>query len=71
MLYAIKIRKAELGLIKLLNNGGPVKIEKKRTYFVVDISDNGASVSTDILTERELLQTYVLGSCPFILSLKK
>jgi hypothetical protein len=69
--YAIEVLKGNLALIQMLNEGGPVKTEKKKTWFVFEVSDTGKSLKTDILTERELFQTYDVANSPFVIRLKK
>jgi hypothetical protein len=72
VMYAIEIRKSDLGLIQLLNDGGDVKVEKKKTYFIFEVSDDGKSITTDIMSERETFQKYeISGRSPLLLRLKK
>ena len=70
--YALKIRKSDLPLIQLLNDGGPVLVEMKPTYFVFEVDEYGKSITTTIATERELGQNYeIAGNSPLLLRLKK
>lgn len=67
--YAILIRKSNLALITLLNDG-VVPTIKPKTYLVFTL--NGPNdVTTKIVTERELANgPEIGGNSPFIMKLK-
>jgi hypothetical protein len=70
-LYAIKIRKSDLALIALLNNGVTPKIEKTKTYFIFDSAENSEYVP-QIITERKFLQTCdIMNTSPLLLAIKQ
>jgi hypothetical protein len=54
--YAIIINERTLDLIRVLNNGGPTKIEKKTTYFVFAIDGPNTTTNHDIWTEDQLYE---------------
>lgn len=70
LLHAIEITKKSAPIIALLNNGVVPETEKKSTYFIFDATWNSDFVP-EIITQRDLANTYDLGKCPFIVSLKK
>lgn len=71
MLYAIKVRKADLALIALLNSGVTPKVEKKSTYFIFDATWNSYFVP-QIITEQALAKTYDFKTvAPILLALKR
>ena len=70
-LYAIKIKKSDLALITMLNNGVTPKVEKKETYFIFD-----ATWKTDfipqIIETRECWNKYeIKGNSPLLLKVKE
>lgn len=70
-LYALKIRKSDLALITLLNNGVTPKIEKKETLFIFDAEENSDYVP-QIITRREFMQTCdIMKRSPLLLSIKQ
>jgi hypothetical protein len=70
-LYALKIRKSNLGLITLLNGGVEPKVEKKESYFIFDATSN-SDVPNVIVSGREFLQTYdIMSRSPLLLSVKQ
>lgn len=70
-LYALEIRKTDLALITLLNNGVTPKIEKTKTYFIFDAEANSEMVPV-ILTKRQCFNTYDIKSlCPLLLAVKE
>jgi hypothetical protein len=70
-LYALKIRKSDLGLITLLNGGVEPKVEKKESYFIFDATWN-SDVPNVIVSNREFLQTYdIMKSSPLVLTVKE
>jgi hypothetical protein len=71
-IYAIEIKRTNYDLIRALNNGGDVTTEKKKTYFVLEVSPNGVILETNIMTQRDMLRTYdIANHSPFILGLKR
>jgi hypothetical protein len=71
-MYAIEIKRTNYDLIRALNEGGDVATEKKKTYFVFEVSESGVILETEILTQRDMLATYdIAGHTPFILGLKR
>lgn len=69
--YAVQIRKSNLALITLLNDGVEPAIEKQKTYYVFTI-DGPHDVTSTIVTERELMNTREIGAnSPLFLKLKK
>lgn len=69
--YAIKIRKSDLDLLTLLNNGVTPEIESTTTYLIID-SDPVNAVPNEIVTEREFLQRFNISSrSPLLLRLKQ
>ncbi len=70
-LYALEIKKSDLALITLLNNGVTPKVEKVKTYFIFDATWNTDYVP-QIITRREFMQTYdIYSNSPLLLRLKK
>lgn len=69
-LYALKIRKTDLALITLLNDGVAPPLTPK-TYLVFQVASNGKTVWTKILTERELYVYEISNLSPLLLALKK
>jgi hypothetical protein len=70
-LYALKIRKSDLALITLLNNGVTPEVEKTKTYFLFDATWNTDYVP-QIITERTFLQTCdIMKISPLLLSIKQ
>ncbi len=69
-LYAILIRKSDLELIALLNNGVTPKVEKEKTYFIFDATWNSEFVPM-IVTELEFYNTYDISRRTLLLSLNK
>lgn len=70
-LYAIEIKKADLALITLLNDGVAPEI-KRDTYLVFEITEDAREITTNIVTKREFDQTYEIGArSPFVVRLKK
>lgn len=71
-LYALKIRKSDIELLTLLNQGVTPKVEKnKTTYLVFDATWN-SEVPNKIVTERELDQMHeVKMHGPMLFALKK
>lgn len=72
-LYAMRVKKADLGLITLLNDGlTPVVENSKKSWFLFEIDNEGKNIWTDIVSERTLGQHYdVLSSSPFVVRLKR
>lgn len=70
--YAIKIVKKDLALIIFLNDGKSPNIKNvTRPWLVFDIDDKGKSITTKVVSERELHQTReIAGNSPFIPRLK-
>jgi len=72
MLYALKVRKSDLELITLLNNGYTPEVKKTETYFIFEIEDGGKTIRTKVVTKREMLQNYdIYKTSPLLLRLKK
>lgn len=70
-LYALKIRKSDLALITLLNNGVTPKVEKIETYFIFDTAA-GSDYIPQILSKRTFLQTCdIVKSSPLMLRIKQ
>ncbi len=70
-LYALQIRKSDLELIALLNNGVTPKVEKKKTFFIFDATWNSEFVP-EIVTELGLMNTCAISNHnPLLLALKK
>lgn len=69
--YALRIRRFDLPLLTLLNGGVVPEIDKKPTYLVVFI-DNDGNTTRKIVTEREFLQNYNISEVrsPLVLALK-
>lgn len=72
-LYAMRVKKADLGLITLLNDGlTPLVENSKKSWFIFEIDDEGRNIWTDIVSEKTLGQHYdVLSTSPFVVRLKK
>jgi len=69
-LYALEIRKSDLALITLLNNGVTPKIEKTKTYFIFDATWDSEFVP-QILTKRKCFQTFdIKAISPLVLAVK-
>lgn len=70
-LYALEIRKSELDLIALFNDGGVIpKVTKPYKYFVFN-AENDSTFVPKIMTKREFLQSYdIKGTSPLVLSVK-
>lgn len=70
MQYALKIRKSDLPLLTVLNGGVTPEIEKTTTYLVITVED-AENTHNEILTERELFDTYEINAySPLLLKLK-
>jgi hypothetical protein len=72
--YALKVRKSDIGFITMMNDGcvPPPSTLERETYFLFEIDDSGKNVATTFATKREMFQThdlYVRGR--YLLSLKK
>lgn len=67
--YAIKIRKSDLPLLKLLNYGLEPPVTNKTMYLVVHLANN---VDNEILPEKEFFDRYEPSSNgPELIKLKK
>lgn len=70
-IYALKIRKTDLALITMLNDGVEPLIQRD-TYYVFEVEDDGTPGYAKILSQREMLRTYdIRGTSPLLLKLKK
>lgn len=72
-LYALEVRKVDLELIALLNEGVTPEVEKSPTYFIFDSKWN-SDVPNQIVTKREFYQNYEISGrpqSPMVLRLKK
>ena len=72
--YALRVRKPDLGLLTLLGDGFVPSPEalKKEHYFIFEVSDDGREITTDVMTKRQMCQTYDLyARSPQLLHLKK
>lgn len=68
-MYAIKIRKSDLALLKLLNFGVEPKIGTKTSYLVIHLEDH---VPNEVLAEKEFFEKYEPAvNAPSLLKLKK
>lgn len=67
MKYALEIRKSDLPLLAVLNGGVEPKVEKTKTFLIVDPEGHN-----EIVTLREFHQNYDISSnSPLLLKLKK
>jgi hypothetical protein len=72
--YALKVRKSDLGLLTMLNDGlvPPPLTFKQDVYLVFKVDKSGKNVTTTFMTKREMYQTYdISGWSPLMLRLKK
>lgn len=71
-LYAVEIKRSNYDFIRALYEGRNVITEKKKTYFVFEVSENGVVLEDEIMTQRELFIKYdIAGHTPFVLGLRK
>lgn len=57
-IYALEIKKADLPLLKLLNDGFNPELLKREHYLVFEIEENGKEITTTIMSKREMLALY-------------
>lgn len=70
-LYALEIRKADLALIALFNDGSVIpKVEKPYKYFVFN-AERDSDFSPKIITKRELLSYDIKSTSPLLLAVKE
>ena len=70
-IYAIEIKKSQLPLLTFLNDGKPPQI-KKDTWLIFKVSEDGSSITTQIITRREMAEIYdPTGRQPFLVKLKR
>lgn len=72
--YALRIRKSDIGLITMLNDGHvpPPSTFKRETYLLFEIDDTGKHVTTQFASKRPLFETHDINMRgPHLLSLKK
>jgi len=69
-MYALKIRKSDLGLLAVLNGGMLPEVPKSGTsYLIVNTDPDGFN---DIVSERELMKKFeVAANSPLVLRLKQ
>jgi hypothetical protein len=73
--YAIQITRRHLDLVTLLNDKiipGP-SLQTGKYWLVIKLEEDGnGSKNHEIVHERELFNTHeLIGSCPFIIRVKK
>ena len=71
-LYALQIRKSDLALLTLLNNGVTPQVEKQKTFLVFDATWN-SDIPNRIVTERELSRDFptIKTHGPFLVKFNK
>lgn len=68
--YALQIRKSDLALITMLNDGVTPLVQRD-TYYVFEIEENGTPGYAKIMSKREMFQTYDISKrSPLVLRLK-
>lgn len=72
-IYAMRIRKSDIGIITFLNSGMTPLIENsKKSWFIIEFNQEGEIIFTDIVSERTMAEHYdVLSTSPIVLSLKR
>ena len=68
-MYALKIRKSDLGILTLLNNGVTPTVEKKTTYLIVN--PDGASVIVDEKQFDNQFASRISTAGPLLMKLNK
>jgi hypothetical protein len=70
-IYAVEIKRSNYDFIRVLNDGRDVTTEKKKTYFIFEVTDSGIIIATERLPQREMLNKYdIAGHTPFMLGLR-
>ena len=71
-LYAVEIKRSNYDFIRALYEGKSVITEKKKTYFVFEVSESGIVLEAEIMTMRDMFVKYdIAGHTPFVLGLRK
>lgn len=71
-IYAVEIKRSNYDFIRALNERGDVTTERKKTYFIFEVTDGGVVVSTKRMSQREMMNNYdIAGHTPFVLGLRK
>jgi hypothetical protein len=70
-IYAVEIKRSNYDFIRALNERKDVITEKKKTYFIFEVTNSGIIIATESMSQREMLDKYdIAGHTPFMLGLR-